>query len=62
VLDDHDGGVLIFDEFEEVLTADPTDIRDKEEFFDRLATVLRPTRGQPGRWWAVFAMREDYKA
>jgi hypothetical protein len=49
--------VLIFDQFEEILTADPTDLKDKEAFFNRLGEALRDER-----LWALFAMREDYVA
>lgn len=48
---------LIFDQFEEVLTADPTDRDAKLAFFDQLGTTLR-NRGR----WALFAMREDFVA
>lgn len=51
------GEVLLFDQFEEVLTADPFDHPAKEEFFRQLGTLLRAK----GRW-AVLAMREDYLA
>ena len=49
--------VLIFDQFEEVLTADPTDEPAKHEFFRELGQVLRD-RGH----WALFSMREDFLA
>ena len=49
--------VLIFDQFEELLTTDPTDRAAKEVFFDQLGAVLR----DPGPW-ALFAMREEYAA
>jgi WD40 repeat protein len=52
-----DNEVLIFDQFEEVLTADPTDEPAKHEFFKELGRVLRH-RGR----WAVFSMREDFLA
>jgi WD40 repeat protein len=52
----HPGGeVLIFDQFEEILTLDPTDIAAKREFFGQLGAALRNPRR-----WALFAMREDY--
>jgi WD40 repeat protein len=47
--------LLIFDQFEELLTLDPTDEPDKREFLQQLARAL-------GRRWALFAMREDYLA
>ncbi|HMQ33673.1 MAG TPA: hypothetical protein PKD53_23275, partial [Chloroflexaceae bacterium] len=52
-----DGEVLIFDQFEELLTADPTDVAEKRVFFEQLGAALR-NRDR----WALFAMREDYVA
>jgi WD40 repeat protein len=49
--------VLIFDQFEDVITTDPADIAAKEEFFDQLGDTLK----DPGLW-ALFAMREEYIA
>jgi hypothetical protein len=49
--------VLIFDQFEEVLTADPTDEPAKHEFFKELGQTLRDRRH-----WALFSMREDFLA
>jgi WD40 repeat protein len=49
--------LVIFDQFEEVLVEDPTDIRAKEEFFKELGTILRARHR-----WALLAMREDYVA
>ena len=49
--------VLIFDQFEEILSASPTDYDEKMSFFLQLGTALR----NPNRW-ALFAMREDYVA
>jgi len=46
---------LVFDQFEEILHLDPTDVGAKEEFFDQLGLALR-NRDR----WALFAMREDY--
>jgi WD40 repeat protein len=51
------GELLIFDQFEEVLTVDPLDVEKKTEFFTQVGSALRD-RGR----WAVFAMREDYLA
>ncbi|MGH8898173.1 MAG: NACHT and WD repeat domain-containing protein [Egibacteraceae bacterium] len=51
---DHDGEVLIFDQFEELLTADVTDRDAKSAFLTELGTALRDRRR-----WALFAMRED---
>lgn len=47
--------ILIFDQFEEILTADPTDVEAKREFFRQLGAALRETNR-----WALVAMREDY--
>lgn len=52
-----DAEVLIFDQFEEVLTLDPADHDHKLAFFAQLAAVLKQ-RGI----WAVFAIREDHLA
>ena len=49
--------VLIFDQFEEILTVDPTDSSGKAAFFDQLGEALR----QRSRW-VLFSMREDYIA
>ena len=49
--------VLIFDQFEEILTIDPADLETKREFFAQVGSALRD-RGR----WAVFSMREDYIA
>jgi WD40 repeat protein len=49
--------VLIFDQFEELLTTHPADIAGKTAFFDQLGTVLK----DPGLW-ALFALREEYVA
>ena len=48
---------LIFDQFEEVFTLDPTDTPAKDEFFRQLGELLRDKDV-----WAVIAMREDYIA
>lgn len=50
-------GALVFDQFEEVLSLDPTDTEAKREFFVQLGDLLRDRR-----WWALFAMREDFLA
>ncbi len=52
-----DGDVLIFDQFEEILTVDPTDQTAKAEFFVQLGQALRPRNR-----WVLFAMREEYSA
>jgi hypothetical protein len=49
--------VLIFDQFEEILTADPLAIEAKHEFFRQLGDLLLDPR-----IWALFALREDYLA
>jgi hypothetical protein len=49
--------VLIFDQFEEVLTADPTNLAAKHTFFEQLGQALSDRQ-----LWALFAMREDYLA
>jgi len=48
---------LIFDQFEEILTLDPTDIEAKREFFAQVGETLRLPQH-----WALFSMREDYVA
>ncbi len=48
--------LLFFDQFEEILTQDPTDEDAKLAFFRTLSKALTG----PGRW-ALFAMREDYQ-
>ena len=52
-----DTEILIFDQFEEILTADPFNRLAKDRFFAQLGTVLRDRRR-----WALFSMREDYVA
>ena len=47
--------VLIFDQFEEVLSLDPTDWDGQEEFFRQVGAVLEESHR-----WALFSMREDY--
>lgn len=49
--------MLIFDQFEELLTVDPTDQSAKDEFFEQVGTALRNRE-----LWALFSMREDYLA
>jgi WD40 repeat protein len=49
--------VLIFDQFEEIITIDPANTSDRVEFFKQLGEALRD-RGR----WALFAMREDFIA
>jgi WD40 repeat protein len=52
-----EGLVLIFDQFEEVLTVDPTGRAAKAEFFEQVGQALRDRRR-----WALFAMREEFVA
>lgn len=57
--------LLIFDQLEELFTADPLDVNQKQEFLDELGSLLRG--GAPEKWggeagvpiWALFAIRED---
>jgi len=49
--------VLIFDQFEEILTVDPTNLEAKHAFFAQVGAALRNRRR-----WALFSMREDYVA
>jgi WD40 repeat protein len=49
--------LLIFDQFEEILTLDPTDKETKTEFFTQLAEALRGDDR-----WALFSFREDHLA
>ncbi len=49
--------LVVFDQFEEVLLVDPTDLEAKKEFFHELGVALR-NRDR----WALFAMREDHVA
>jgi WD40 repeat protein len=49
--------LLIFDQFEEILTLDASDQEAKEEFFRQVGEALRNRR-----LWALFAMREEYLA
>ena len=47
--------VLIFDQFEEILTQDATDLDAKKEFFAQVGKAL-----QNRLRWALFVVREDY--
>jgi WD40 repeat protein len=49
--------ILIFDQFEEILTINPSDRAGKEAFFEQLGEALRDRQV-----WALFSMREDYMA
>jgi WD40 repeat protein len=52
-----DSDVVLFDQFEEILTVDPSNQAAKIAFFAQIGAALRD-RGR----WALFAMREDYVA
>ena len=49
--------VLVFDQFEEVLTLDPTDQDLKREYFQQLGEAM-----EIPNLWALFAMRDDFVA
>ncbi len=49
--------VMIFDQFEEVLTVDPLAVDALRQLFDQLGSLLRDPR-----IWALFVLREDYLA
>lgn len=51
------GVVLIFDQFEEILTVHPSAGKAKERFFTEIGQTL-----QDDNIWALFAMREEYLA
>jgi hypothetical protein len=51
----NDGVALLFDQFEEILSVDPTDTAAKETFFTQLGDALAPRHR-----WALFSMRDDY--
>ena len=50
-----DNVVLIFDQFEEIITLNQADREVKIDFFRQIGEVLRDRR-----LWALFSMREDY--
>jgi hypothetical protein len=47
--------LLVFDQFEEILTTDPTDRDGRFDFFNKVGSVLRDRNR-----WALFVMREEY--
>jgi len=47
--------VLLFDQFEEVLTVAPRETEARREFFAALGRAL-----DTGKYWALFIIREDY--
>jgi len=49
--------LLIFDQFEEIITMDPTDLDGKQAFFEQVAEALYDRRR-----WMLFSMREDFIA
>jgi WD40 repeat protein len=51
--------LLIFDQFEEILTVDPLNVAAKVAFFRQIGDALRD---RDNHRWALFAMREDYLA
>jgi WD40 repeat protein len=55
--DDERDQVLIFDQFEEILTVDPIDWQGHDAFFRQIGAALTDTK-QPR--WALFSMREEY--
>ncbi len=59
--------LLIFDQFEEIVTIDPTNQEAKTAFFKQVGEALYQGRRQEttlhqGQRWALFSMREDYIA
>ena len=55
--DERSHNCLVFDQFEELFTLDPTDQAVKAEFVRQLGRALRDRS-----WWALFSMREDFIA
>ena len=53
--DDERTPLLVIDQFEEILTIDPTDRAGQDEFFCQLGEGLAKTGA-----WALLSMREDY--
>ena len=49
--------VLVFDQFEEIITTNPTDRAGRQAFFTQVGTALRERNR-----YALFVMREDYIA
>ena len=52
---DTDLNVIIFDQFEEIITTAPTDLASKQDFFNQVGTVLRDRS-----LWALFVIRDDF--
>jgi hypothetical protein len=57
VLEQKESVVLVFDQFEEIVTVDPTDREAKVEFFEQVGAALRDRR-----LWALFSMRDEFLA
>ncbi len=53
---DGDDRVLIIDQLEEIITADPIDFVAKHEFFDQLGAALKADQ----QLWTLCAIREEY--
>ncbi len=49
--------VLLFDQFEEVLTTSPRAVQAKRDFFEAVGQAL-----DTEKYWALFILREDYLA
>ncbi len=47
--------VIVFDQFEEIITAAPTDLRGKQAFFRQIGDALSDRS-----LWALFVIRDDY--
>jgi WD40 repeat protein len=54
---ERDSVLFVFDQFEEILTVDPTHREMKQDFFEQVGRALRNRKR-----WALFAMREEYVA
>lgn len=52
-----ENAVLVFDQFEEILTLNPADRKAKGDFFTQIGAALRHLR-----CWALFIMREEFVA
>lgn len=52
---DDEDEILVFEQFEEILTLDPPDHEGREAFFRHLGDLLRSRD-----CWALFAVREDF--
>ncbi len=57
VCEDTEDEVLIFDQFEEILTSAPNDLEAKWQFFQQIGSILRSPR-----LYALFSIREEYVA